>query len=30
MEAARDFLRGGGLIIDLNAKTAFASKILKW
>lgn len=30
MEAARDFLRGGGLIIDLNAKTASASKILKW
>lgn len=30
MEAARDFLRGGGLIIDFNAKTALVSKILKW
>ncbi|KAJ8772249.1 hypothetical protein K2173_027426 [Erythroxylum novogranatense] len=30
MEAARNFLRGGGLIVDLNAKVVYASKILKW
>ncbi|XP_047322038.1 uncharacterized protein LOC124925939 [Impatiens glandulifera] len=30
MEAARDFLRSGGLILDLNAKVALACKILKW
>lgn len=29
MEAARDFLRGG-LIVDLNAKVVYATKILKW
>ncbi|KAF8723511.1 hypothetical protein HU200_021458 [Digitaria exilis] len=30
MEAARDFLRNGGLIVDPEAKAASASKILKW
>ncbi|CAN6208190.1 unnamed protein product [Urochloa humidicola] len=30
MEAARDFLRNGGLIVDPDAKIASASKILKW
>lgn len=30
MDAARNFLRSGGLAIDLNTKTAYASKILKW
>lgn len=30
MEAARNFLRNGGIVIDLNAKVALASKILKW
>ncbi|KAL4280044.1 hypothetical protein GQ457_03G034050 [Hibiscus cannabinus] len=30
MDAARDFLRAGGLIVDLNGKAAYASKILKW
>ncbi|CAN6542663.1 unnamed protein product [Malus baccata var. baccata] len=30
MEAARDFLRNGGLIIDFDSKVASASKILKW
>ncbi|PUZ61412.1 hypothetical protein GQ55_4G274200 [Panicum hallii var. hallii] len=30
MEAARDFLRNGGLIIDRDAKVASASKVLKW
>ncbi|XP_059455140.1 uncharacterized protein LOC132185378 [Corylus avellana] len=30
MEAARNFLRNGGIVIDLNAKVASASKILKW
>ncbi|KAL1194796.1 hypothetical protein V5N11_027575 [Cardamine amara subsp. amara] len=30
MEAARDFLRGGGLVVDLNAKSAYISKIFKW
>ncbi|KAL6984209.1 hypothetical protein U1Q18_017586 [Sarracenia purpurea var. burkii] len=29
-EAARNFLRSGGLIVDLNAKLASVSKILKW
>lgn len=30
MEAARDFLRTGGLIIDKEAKVASVSKILRW
>lgn len=30
MEAARDFLRTGGLIVDPESKTASTSKILKW
>ncbi|XP_057490345.1 uncharacterized protein LOC130776217 [Actinidia eriantha] len=30
MEAACNFLRNGGLIIDVNAKVASVSKILKW
>ncbi|KAM2668537.1 hypothetical protein EV2_020126 [Malus domestica] len=30
MEAAREFLRNGGLIIDFDLKVASASKILKW
>ncbi|GFY85791.1 electron carrier/ protein disulfide oxidoreductase [Actinidia rufa] len=30
MEAACNFLRNGGLIIDANAKVASVSKILKW
>ncbi|KAK9270492.1 hypothetical protein L1049_026072 [Liquidambar formosana] len=30
MEAARNFLRGGGLIMDLKSKVALVSKILKW
>ena len=30
MDASRSFLRNGGLIIDSNAKVAYASKILKW
>lgn len=30
MEAARDFVRNGGLIVDPEAKIASASKILKW
>ncbi|XVF64702.1 hypothetical protein PTKIN_Ptkin09bG0188600 [Pterospermum kingtungense] len=30
MDAARDFLRAGGLIVDLSGKVAYASKILKW
>ncbi|KAM5575857.1 hypothetical protein ABKV19_014681 [Rosa sericea] len=30
MEAARSFLRNGGLIIDFDNKVASASKILKW
>lgn len=29
-EAACNFLRNGGLIVDLNAKVASVSKILKW
>ncbi|CAN6583964.1 unnamed protein product [Malus baccata var. baccata] len=30
MEAARDFLRNGGLFIDFDSKVASANKILKW
>lgn len=30
MEAARGFLRNGGLIIDFDTKVASATKILKW
>ncbi|RLN13537.1 hypothetical protein C2845_PM09G08680 [Panicum miliaceum] len=30
MEAARDFLRNGGLIADPDGKVASASKVLKW
>lgn len=30
MEAARNFFRNGGLIIDFDTKVASASKILKW
>ncbi|KAI9106919.1 hypothetical protein K1719_022447 [Acacia pycnantha] len=30
LDAARRFLRSGGLTIDMNAKVAYASKILKW
>ncbi|XP_068334285.1 uncharacterized protein [Pyrus communis] len=30
MEAARDFLRNGGLFINFDSKVASASKILKW
>ncbi|GAB4845236.1 hypothetical protein Ancab_038645 [Ancistrocladus abbreviatus] len=30
MEAARNFLRGGGFIIDSDAKIVYTSKILKW
>ncbi|KAL4333095.1 hypothetical protein GQ457_07G023310 [Hibiscus cannabinus] len=30
MDAARDFLRAGGLIVDLNSQVAYASMILKW
>ncbi|KAF7829895.1 electron carrier/protein disulfide oxidoreductase [Senna tora] len=30
MEAARQFLRNGGLTVYLNAKVAYASMILKW
>ncbi|XP_019415798.1 PREDICTED: uncharacterized protein LOC109327185 [Lupinus angustifolius] len=30
IHAARNFLRSGGVVIDLTAKTAHASKILKW
>lgn len=29
-EAAHNFLQTGGLIVDLNSKIAFVSKILKW
>lgn len=29
-DAARDFLRNGGLVLDLNAKVASVSKILNW
>ncbi|KAK7275720.1 hypothetical protein RIF29_16842 [Crotalaria pallida] len=30
MDAARNFLRSGGILIDSTAKVAYASKILKW
>ncbi|KAF8377265.1 hypothetical protein HHK36_030640 [Tetracentron sinense] len=30
MEAARNFLRGGGVIIDVKTKVASVSKILRW
>ncbi|CAA7057743.1 unnamed protein product [Microthlaspi erraticum] len=30
MEAARDFVRGGGLVVDLNSKVAYISKIFNW
>ncbi|CAJ2648533.1 unnamed protein product [Trifolium pratense] len=30
MDAARNFLRNGGILIDFTAKVAYASKILKW
>ncbi|CAH8355402.1 unnamed protein product [Eruca vesicaria subsp. sativa] len=30
MEATRDFLRKGGLIVDLNSKVAYISKIFNW
>lgn len=30
MDAARDFLRSGGLTVDLNTKVTSATKILKW
>ncbi|XWS23840.1 hypothetical protein CRYUN_Cryun28dG0049600 [Craigia yunnanensis] len=30
MDAARDFLRAGGLIVDLCGKVAYACKILRW
>lgn len=30
MDSARSFLRGGGLTIDVDAKVAYVSKILKW
>ncbi|KAJ1406798.1 Winged helix-like DNA-binding domain superfamily [Sesbania bispinosa] len=30
LDAARNFLRSGGVVIDLAAKSAYASKILKW
>ncbi|CAL5202899.1 unnamed protein product [Lathyrus oleraceus] len=30
LDAARNFLRSVGVLIDLTAKTAYASKILKW
>ncbi|XP_061365345.1 uncharacterized protein LOC133308690 [Gastrolobium bilobum] len=30
MDAARNFLRSGGVVIDLTAKAVYASKILKW
>ncbi|OIW02405.1 hypothetical protein TanjilG_04998 [Lupinus angustifolius] len=30
MDAARSFLRSGGVLIDSTAKVAYASKILKW
>lgn len=30
VEAARNFLRNGGLILDVNAKVASVSKMLKW
>ncbi|KAL0713256.1 hypothetical protein Bca4012_020234 [Brassica carinata] len=30
MEATRDFLRGGGLVVDLSLKVAYISKIFNW
>ncbi|XP_013606225.1 PREDICTED: uncharacterized protein LOC106313050 isoform X2 [Brassica oleracea var. oleracea] len=30
MEATRDFLRGGGLLVDLSSKVAYISKIFNW
>ncbi|CAN4116342.1 unnamed protein product [Withania somnifera] len=30
VEAARDFLRSGGLIVDLSTKVAYVNKILRW
>lgn len=30
LDAARSFLRSGGLVVDSTAKAAYASKILKW
>lgn len=30
VEAACDFLRFGGLIVDLSTKVAYVSKILRW
>ncbi|XAR62202.1 hypothetical protein NMG60_11016869 [Bertholletia excelsa] len=30
MEAARNFLQNGGLIVDLDTKVSYVSKILKW
>lgn len=30
VEAARDFLRFGGLLVDLSTKVAYVSKILRW
>ncbi|KAJ0240983.1 Electron carrier/ protein disulfide oxidoreductase [Hirschfeldia incana] len=30
MEATHDFLRGGGLVVDLSSKVAYISKIFNW
>jgi hypothetical protein len=30
VEAARDFLRNGGIVVDPEAKVASVSKILRW
>lgn len=30
MEAARNFLRNGGLLVDVKTKTASASSIIRW
>lgn len=30
VESASDFLRDGGLIVDLSTKVAYVSKILRW
>ncbi|KAJ4876073.1 electron carrier/ protein disulfide oxidoreductase [Raphanus sativus] len=30
MEATRDFLRGGGLVVELSSKVAYISKIFNW
>ena len=30
MEAAHNFIRSGGLIVDLDAKTLYISKIFRW